>query len=212
MPRTRTKSEFVSSAGTVFELVKKLSDEVNGLGGSDDDLRQIISGDGVARQIAELLVARSEPRSYDLSVDYSRPLAEVVAAGGYNYVNDNITEENFPTVKGNPIDPVVHPGGVVVTQAVLVHLDRVVDSDDVLGELERQGLRPGTMFELAHFGEQHPDIQRQFPVVALGSVWALSNGDRDVGYLGEDGDDRGFGLDWYDLRWSAYCRFLAFRK
>lgn len=211
MPRTRTKSEFVSSAGTAFELVKKLSDEVNGLGGNDDHLRQIISGDGVARQIAELLVARLEPRAFDLSVDYSRPLAEVVAAGKYSYSNDNITEENFPTDKGDP-EVVGNPTGVNVTQAVLVHLDRVAKGDDVLAGLERQGLRPGTMFELAHFGEQHPEVQRQFPVVALGSVWADPDGRRCVGCLWEDGGHQGLGLGWYVGRWGASDRFLAFRK
>jgi hypothetical protein len=205
MSRTRTKREFVSSAGTVFELVRKLSDEVNGLGGSDDDLRQIISGDGVARQIAELLVTRSELRAFDLSVDYSRSLAEVVAAGNYSYANNNITEENFPTDKGDS-------AAVQVVEAILLPLDRLTESDDVLGELERMGLRPGTMFELAHFGEQHPDIQRQFPVVALGSVWAGPGGGRRVGYLWEDDVSRRLGLSWFGGRWGAVCRFLAFRK
>jgi hypothetical protein len=149
--------------------------------------------------------------TFVLNIDYSRPLAEVVAAGNYSYASSNITEENFPTDKGDP-EVVGNPTGVNVTQAVLVHLDRVVDSDDVLAELERQGLRPGTMFELAYFGEQHPDIQRQFPVVALGSVWTSPSGDRDVGYLWEDDDDRELSLDWYGNRWYAYYRFLAFRK
>ncbi|MGA2454236.1 MAG: hypothetical protein ABSG93_12010 [Solirubrobacteraceae bacterium] len=192
----------------MFELVKKLSDEVNDLGGIDDDLRQIISGDGVARQVAELLVARSEPRAFDLSVDYSRPLAEVVAAGNYSYTNDSIIEENFPTDKGD----LEVPGGVHVTEAVLVHLDRGAESDDVLAELERRGLRPGTMFELAHFGEQHPDIQRQFPVVSLGSVWTNPRGDRIVGYLWGDDARRRLYLAWCDGSWNADCRFLAFRK
>jgi hypothetical protein len=208
MPRTRTKSEFVSSTGTVFELVKKLSDEVNGLGGSDDDLRQIIRVDGVARQIAELLVALLKPRTFDLSVDYSRSLAEVIAAGNYNYVNDNITEENFPTDKG---DPQWGADGRVV-EAVLLHPDRLTESDEVLGELGRMGLRPGTMFELAHFGEQHPEARCQFSVVALGSVWTDPDGDPAVGYLGEGAGWRDLDLGWCGFRWGVDCRFLAFHK
>jgi hypothetical protein len=157
-------------------------------------------------------VADAQPNAFTLSVYYSRPLAEVVAAGNYNYANPNITVENFPADKGDP-ETISDTVGVNVTQqAVLVHLDRPIKSEDVLAELERRGLRPDSMFELAHFGEQHPDIQRQFPVVALGSVWKSPDRCRSVGCLWGNGDDRRLDLGWLDVRWRARCRFLASRK
>ena len=39
----RTKSEFLASFGTAFEVFKGLADEVLDLGGSDDDLRRVAS-------------------------------------------------------------------------------------------------------------------------------------------------------------------------
>ncbi|HEY7829401.1 MAG TPA: hypothetical protein VIC06_02405 [Solirubrobacteraceae bacterium] len=141
------------------------------------------------------------PVVFPLAIDHVRSLAELVAAGNYDYVNPNITEENFPMVASE-----------VVVQVALVHLDNIVESDDVLGELEQMGLRPGTMRELAHFGEQYPKVQRQFPVAALGSVWTAPNGSRRVGYLWEGIVSRKLSLGWYDLRWRASYRFLAFRK
>lgn len=120
--------------------------------------------------------------TFRLTVDYSRPLAEAVAAGYYSFAHPDITEENFPTVKGDA-EVVGNPTGVQVTPVVLLHPNRHTESDDVLGVLARMGLRPGTMFELAHFGEQHPKVQCQFPVVAFGSVWANPLGRREIGYL-----------------------------
>lgn len=201
MPRTKTKSEFVSSAGTVFELVKALSDEVNSLGGSDDDLRRILSDKSVAREMAELLVGKPELQSYPLTINRERSRSEMVKAGRYDYVNSNITEENSPVVEGE-----------AEVEAVLVHLDRVASDEEVLAEMERLGLRPATMDELNAFGEQHPDRQREYPIIALGSVWAGRDGRRLVGCLWEGGLGRGLRLVWLGDGWRAYCRFLAVRK
>jgi hypothetical protein len=201
MPRTKTKSEFVSSAGTVFELVKALADEVNSLGGNDDHLRRILSDKSVVREVAELLVGKPVPESYSLTINRQRSRSEMVAAGNYDYANPNITEENFPVGEGE-----------AEVKAVLLHLDRDASDEEVLAEMERQGLRPATMDELNAFGEQHPDRQRQYPIVALGSVWARPRGDRDVGYLWGGADRRDLDLRWPGLDWLARCRFLAVRK
>lgn len=145
--------------------------------------------------------------TYPLVVDYSRSLDDVVAAGNYTYVNLGITEKRFPTVEGEP-----------EVEAVLVHLGRTASDEDVLAELERRGLRPGTLFELAHFGEQHPEVWRLFPVAALGCsirswprLWPFG---RYRGYaaLWEGTYDRGLRLDWSNGQWGAHYRFLAFRK
>jgi hypothetical protein len=201
MSRTKTKSEFVSSAGTVFELVKTLSDEVNSLGGNDDHLRRILSDKSVAREVAELLVGKPVPESYSLTINRQRSRAEMVAAGKYDYVNPNITEENFPVGEGE-----------AEVKAVLVHLDRSSSDEEVLREMERQGLRPATMDELCAFGEQHPDRQREYPIVAHGSVWTDPYGDRSVGYLWGDAGRRNLYLRWLGRVWPASCRFLAVCK
>ncbi|TSC84638.1 MAG: hypothetical protein G01um101413_22 [Parcubacteria group bacterium Gr01-1014_13] len=57
MARTKQqKSEFVSGLGTGFEFVKAISDEVRKLGGSDDDLRKVITQTALRRKIAESIM------------------------------------------------------------------------------------------------------------------------------------------------------------
>lgn len=61
MARTKQKSEFVSSAGTVFEFVKAISDEVRKLGGGDDDLRKVMSQPSLAKSIAGAIMGQNKP-------------------------------------------------------------------------------------------------------------------------------------------------------
>lgn len=207
MARTKAKSEFVSGLATSTDILRVVSDEVHNLGGSDDNLRRIIGDRGLARQIAQLLVPRtdsSEP-AYPLAIDYGQDLATMVQAGNYDYAHPDITDRNFPV--GAPA-----PAGEAKVEAVLVHFDRSMSSQQVLDELGRRGLRPATMVELLAFGAQHPDSQRRFPIVALGSVWASRGGYRYVGCLWESPGCRELGLAWFDRGWGAFCRFLAVRK
>lgn len=200
--RSRTKkSGFVSAAGTLFEIVKALSEEIDDLGGSDDNLRRLLSDKALLRHVAELLVAKPESNFFRLTVDYSMSLAEMVAAGGYDVPNPNITPENFPVGEGE---------GEVA--AVIVHLGRYASDEEVLGNIEHQGLRSATMVELLAFGSQYPKYQREYPIAALGSIWDSPQGRRNVGYLWGGPGVRALGLDWLNEGWFANCRFLAVRK
>ena len=102
--------------------------------------------------------------------------------------------------------------GEMNVEAVLVHLGRNASDKEVLAEMERESLRPATMVELLAFGAQYPETQREFPVVALGSVWTGPQGDRDVGYLWGNPGSRQLGLYWRGDDWFADYRFLAVRK
>ena len=52
----RQKSGLLSAMGTAFEIVKAMVDEVLNLGGSDDDLRRILTEPKLRKKIAELIV------------------------------------------------------------------------------------------------------------------------------------------------------------
>ena len=139
--------------------------------------------------------------TYGLIIDPTRALEQFVEDGNYSYANPSITEENFPS------DSAMREVGVT-----LVHFDRVIGSDEAIREMDRLGLRPATMVELAAFGEQYPDVQRQFPIVELGSVWTDPRGYRRVGYLWSYAGERRLRLYWFDDGWIADDRFLAVRK
>ena len=146
--------------------------------------------------------ADKKEASYQVTVDYSQTLAQMVKAGKYDWVSSRITQEYFP-LKGK---------GAVEAKVELVHLDKVVTTKEVLAELDRLNLRPANIEELLAFGAKHPELQKQFPIVALGSVWRDSDGYRLVPCLGWLGSERDLGLRWFGCAWSGYYRFLAVRK
>ncbi len=141
-----------------------------------------------------------ESNVFTLTVNYDLSIED--AAGNYDWVNDNITNRNFPLTRR----------GTETIEAHLVHFGRVMTSDEVLDELDKQGLRSATIEELLAFGADHPELQRQFPIIALGSVWVDPGGGRCVPVLWSFGRRRSVGLSWLGYEWLSRYRFAAVSK
>ena len=142
-----------------------------------------------------------KPTTLAITAGYGRTIERLVRAGKYNFANGNITSQNFPTTRE----------GVVQLKAVLVHFNRFIKSDDAVAELDKLKLRAGEIHELLAFGEQHPDEQRKYPILALGSI--VKFGDyRYFPYLSGWSGRRKANLGWWGGRCRDSCRFLAFRK
>jgi len=135
-----------------------------------------------------------------LTILYRQSLAEMVAAGEYAYPHSDITQNHFPVEPGKP-----------AVEAVLVHLNRNASYELVLDGMKCQGLCPGTMVEGLAFGSQYPEIQRQFPILMLGSVWADPWYCGFVGCLWGNPAMRSLFLSWIGNRWCEGFRFLAIR-
>ncbi len=140
-----------------------------------------------------------------LTVDYSQTLEQMIANGKYDWHNNSITEKNFPI-------PTELVGEKVVVSAKLFHFNREVSNKEAIAEMNKDGYRPATLAELLALGEAQPDLQRQFPIIALGSVWRVGGGDRRVSSLSVDDGRRELYLSWFGADWNAYYRFLAVRK
>ena len=199
-------SAMVSGAGLITAIFTDLVQAVRARGGSDEDIHRLATPDGkhLVEKFADLIVgvAKKAGDLLTVTVDYSRSLAQMIAAGKYDWVNDDITEKHFP-MKGN---------GKVELNLELAHFNKYISSDDAIAELKKRGLRPATLWELLAFGAKFPETQREFPIVALGSVWRDLDGDRNVPYLWGHADERSLGLCWYDHDWSDNYRFLASRE
>lgn len=139
---------------------------------------------------------------FPITVNFNLPLAEMISAGHYDRVNDDITAEHFP----------IRGGGTAELEAQLVHLNRLMESEDVLKELDKNDLWPGTIPELLAFGAKYPELQRQFPIIAMGSVWQDPDAGRCVPGLWSDAGERGLGLDYFGGGGDVSERFLVFRK
>jgi len=156
---------------------------------------------GLLEQIRSASAQQGQSNDLKIVVDYDLSLQEMIAAGQYDLVNDDITPERFPVIGK----------GVMQLISQLVHFNRNISSDDAEKELDKKGLRPATLAELLAFGKTYPEVQRKFPVVALGSV-ARIYGNRYVTYLDGSDSKRHLDLGCRGIDWPARFRFLAFPK
>lgn len=174
-------------------------DVVNKIGGSDGDLWRSRFGQ-VLREGVRTANASGYP-TYPVTIDSALSLQEMIAAGRYDWVNDDITPECFP----------IQRSGTKTTEIALVHRNKTVESQPLIDELDREGYRPATIEELLALGAKYPDLQREYPIVALGSVAEVGGG-RCVVCLDRWRDERGLDLLWFGSEWFEICRFAFVRK
>ena len=147
-----------------------------------------------------------------VAVDYGTSPQAMIAAGRYDWVDDDITPKRFPIVGT----------GVVEFETKVFHFDRYISSEDAVRFIRSELIEPdpSTTFSfwepapieaLLAYGAKNPDEQRQYPIIGLGSV-AEVDGDRHVPYLGRHDAERVLFLYWWGSGWDAHYRFLAVRK
>jgi len=198
-----TKSNLISGMGIALSLVQGLVEAVKKVGGSDDDLHRLVTEEGkpTLAKIAGL-IAGIVRQTFRVVVDYSRDLAQMIADGAYDYVNSDITADHFP-IKGE---------GKQEREIELFHFNRTISSDDAIKEMAAAGYRPAFIEELLAFGQAQPELQRQFPIVALGSVWRSPDGYRYIPCLRRCDAGRGLCLGSFGPDWRGSFRFAAVRN
>jgi hypothetical protein len=139
--------------------------------------------------------------AYRVTVDHDRPLTELIAEGAFAYANPQITESRFPATRS---------GRETIT-VDLVGFDGHLGLDEVQARLEADGWRPADLRELLALAADRPDLQREHPIIALGSVIRDDRGLHDAPYLYRSDDDRHLRLDAVDDRWSDEWRFAVVR-
>lgn len=221
-------SAIVSGAGWISGFASLLVQEMRRQGWTDEQIHSLVTESAPEKQPIQQIVSLLKGVDknqfgpvYPVSVDYTCTLVEMIKAGKYDWVNDNITEKNFPIHRPSVSEAATGDGGPYRVPGVqnngnielgLVHLNKVASEEEVLRHLEQLGLRPAKIEELLAFGEKYPDIQREFPIVALGSRWRASDGLWCVAFLGRAGDKRDLSLSWLHLAFRSDCRFLVSRK
>lgn len=157
-------------------------------------------------EAAGLVVTSSVNCEIVLIVDYNKTIKQAIADGRYDQKNGNITAENLPISK-----EMVGTGTVVY--AKLFHFNRHISSDDAISKMDEAGYRPANLMELLTLGILFPESQRQFLIVALGSIWRDSHDDPCVPLLNITKSKRELDLGWFNESWwNANYRFLAIKK
>lgn len=196
------KSEMMRGMLFGAEFFTQLYKKVTKLGGNEEIMYAKMKDESFVEATAKLIMAGANGVKNVLRILANLPLADRIARGKYDWTNPDITEVHFPTSVPTDYD----------AEYKLFHFDRGISSEDAIREMEREGFRPGTLAELLALGEAQPELQKQFPVIALSSVWRDSDGDRRVPGLRWGGGRRELRLFWFEFDWDADCRFLAVRK
>jgi len=177
--------------------------------GEDEALLNKLGGMEVARGILRgtievvTKVIGFVVRTMTVMVDETKTVDELVKACKFDWVNGDINSVNFP----NPA------GGTTGDQELaLFHFDKTMSSNGVSADMEREGCEPATIWDLLALAQKEPDLQRQFLIVALKSVWRDSGRRRYVSCLYGRALGRRLHLYYLDGDWDDNYRFLARRK
>jgi hypothetical protein len=150
-------------------------------------------------------VGRSSSVTADSStanpVDYATRFTAAVAAGKYDYVSPSLTATEFPeSVFGTPGE------GLVLAQPRPTDEGYWTEAeiDAWLVEKRKEGFEAATLADCLAYGAEHPDEQRNAPIVASGSLSRTGC----VAFLGLIGDERSLYVGKRVGGWNDYCRFL----
>ena len=188
----KTKDELKlmeSVAGVMSAIVTILVAAVRKLGGGFSDFRRLTTPEGVktVEKIAALIVGQFI-------------FERMLEACKFDWVNSNITPENFPIAE--------EPEG---SEFVLVHLNKTASTEEAEAEIKKQGLEPATLADLLLYVRNNPNKQKEFPIVALGSKQDL-DGYWNSPYASYWFGERNLVLRWREDDWSRRFRFLARKR
>ena len=137
--------------------------------------------------------------SQQITVNYDLPLEQAITADTFDWKKLCVTANDFPT----------HDRGEHGLSTVLIHFNRIMSTNDVINEMDKRGLRPATIRELAAFGQNMLGESHSYSIIGLGSVVKPHEGGL-VPYMDLNGRSE-LDLVWL-VDWGAGCRFLAVRK
>ena len=163
---------------------------------------QVQSGRITKETFQQFLCGQASFPSYTVTVNHDQTVKQLIKAGKYDWINDDITDINFPSDEE----------GKAQLEIFLLSFNRHISSEDAIEKIDKQGLRPATLKELLGLGSQHPDLQRKNPIVALGSTWRFPRGYLYVLVLYRNGSRRRLDLTWFEGGWSSRWRFAVVRN
>lgn len=171
---------------------------VNKLGGMDAVM-------SILRDVTEVVVTTIShiTHTFTVLVDETKTVEELTTEGKYHGSNSDVTSKNFPRPEN---------GTKTEKDIVLFHFGKEMTSEQVIAEMDKEGCRPAIAHELLALGISQQDLQREFPIIALGSVCVLVDL-RCVAVLDEFAGNRKLNLHWFDVAWyDGICRFAGVCK
>ena len=188
---------FIVFTPNSFKMYKTVEEALNGnFFATEPELEKVIR-----LLIAKPQVNVSGRLTLLVEVDGTKTIEQLIADGKYDWKNSDVNQKNYPVANITKR----------TTEIELFHFNRSISSDGTKKEMDKAGFRPATIEELLTLGSSNPELQRQFPIIALGSVCRLGF-DRFVAFLDVGDGGRKLGLDDLAFVWFGSYRFAAVRK
>jgi hypothetical protein len=137
-----------------------------------------------------------------LSIPILPSLSERIIFGQYDNVDPKITEKNFPEKATERYH---------VEYKLFLFEKNIWRKSGEIAEIKKEGFEPANIHELLQLGGEQPNLQKQFPIIALGSVLDNNHGSRDVPVIDCYNNQRRLLLYWFG-HWHYNCRFLGVRR
>ncbi len=187
------KISFLSGLDKARSIISAIAKTITDAGGNAEELLSALDTNTPAainklKRIAAVLMEKPE-----LGI-----IEGLVLAAKCNDYNENINDTNLPAASVPAIEG-----------ARLEHYGQNMSSNAVLVELKVKGRRAATAAEILLWAATHPEEQRKYWIVALGQVWADSDGDDLVVVLRGSVVYRCAYLYSFVYVWDARHRFLS---
>ena len=153
--------------------------------------------------LKDWLFRKATMETLPVNIRHDLSINELVKEAKFNgYVNPDVNDQNFPTKKRK----------AEKKEAVLLCLNSNASTKEAQEAMKRLKLIPGTPKELLSLSLENPNLQRKFPIVAIGQSWRNPDGNRNVPFLNEWSGERDLSLGCLGSGWDEHYRFLAFCK
>lgn len=199
-------SAIVSGMGVGMAILTSLMEKAKKRGLPEESIHRLATPQGDAlldKMVAVLTEATATVGNvFRVLVNYDLRVDAAVRECGCDWANSDINDKNFKTNRT----------GQKEVEMKLFHFSRLMESEEAIKEMKKEGYRPAELHEGLAFVTKNKDEQRKYPIVLLGSLWQYWSGDWSVACLRSDADERDLDLYYFDDRWYASCRFLAVRE
>ena len=99
-----------------------------------------------------------------LKINYGKTVEQYVAEGHYDVGGDIVTSKYFPILENKGEKEVEF-------KLFQFDFDTITEYSEIIFFIEKSGYHPATLIELLALGSERPELQKKFPVIALGTMW-----------------------------------------
>jgi len=185
-------NEFASANLTVGQLNALVK-----IVGGEEAVREILRGTIVIyKKLTNFITT-----TFNVMVDETKTVEEAAETGMFTWLYPGIISEHFP----KPV------GGVKKEREIVLFHFNIMNgfsSEEVISLMNRMGYKPATVWDLIALAVREPNLQKKYPIVALGSVCQFE-GFRRVACLDNVTEGRILGLKQFDNTWNVLNRFIA---